>query len=374
MAKQRTRSAALFILLALLVAACSGGGSAPPDEGAGGDPLAPSEATEAGSEDETASGDMTEITLLMPAESPIEYPHRVAQALGYYEEEGLDVTVEYAGGSSEVIQQLLGGSGEIGVTCAGAIIEGLSQGFTEMRPVFNTVYGSIFGIAVPGDSDISEIADLKGKTIGISDPAGGEVPIVRGLLKEAGLSEDDVNLLPIGEATAVGARAIEQGQVDALGGSLSDFFGLTVQGVELEQIGGESIKDLPACGVVVTEDYLESERDLVEGFLRGTAKGQQFGLENFDGTVSILAEAAPEAYEDEKGPAFLEAYMPFMTPPEGEPIGTISPDSFDQYFEFAEIEKPEDLDLDEIVVDDLVEAANDYDTEEVSQDAADFEG
>lgn len=356
-------------LLALLLTACGGTGG----QQAGRGEASPEDAGAAAVETPSAAaeGDLQEVQVLLPAESPIEYPHRVAEEVGYYAEEGLATSYQYSGGSSEVIQQLIAGNGDIGVTCAGAIIEALSEGFTELRPVFNTVYGSIFGISVPEDSDINAADDLAGKTIGISDPAGGEVPIVRGILREAGLSEDDVNLLPIGEATAVGLRAIEQGQVDALGGSLSDFFGLEVQGLELRPIGGEQIADLPACGVVVTEEYLADNADVVEGFLRATAKGQQFGQESEEATLAILEQVSPEGYGGEEGRLFLEAYLPYMQPPDGEPYGGLTAESYERYFDFASIEAP-DVDLAEIVVTDFVEPANDYDPESVASDAAEY--
>jgi ABC-type nitrate/sulfonate/bicarbonate transport system substrate-binding protein len=86
-----------------------------------------------------------------------------------------------------------------------------------VRPVFTTVYGSIFGMAVPDGSDVQDPADLEGRTIGISDPAGGEVPIVR--------------------------------KVDAVGGS--DFMALRVQGLELRPVGADTIEDLVADKVAV---------------------------------------------------------------------------------------------------------------------------
>lgn len=311
---------------------------------------------------------MTEVRVLIPAESPIEYPHRVAEAEGYFEEEGIKSTYQYAGGSSEVIQQLVAGNGDVGVTCASAIVDAYAQGFTQVRPAFTTVYGSIFGMAVPDGSDVQDPADLEGQTIGISDPAGGEVPIVRGILKAAGLSDQDVNLLPIGEGTAVALKAIEDGKVDAVGGSFSDFVALRVQGLGLRPVGADTIEDLPACGVVVTEEYLQDNRDVVEGFLRGSAKGVVFGQNNPEATLEILREASPDGFEGDLGTGLVDLYMPLMAPPEGEPIGGITAESYQSYIDFVGAEAPEE-DLNDLINDDLVEAANDFDVAEVESDA-----
>jgi NitT/TauT family transport system substrate-binding protein len=306
----------------------------------------------------------TEVRVLIPAESPIEYPHRVAEAEGFFEEEGISTTYAYAGGSAEVIQQLVSGQGDIGVSCASAIVAGFEEGFTEVKPLFTTVYGSIFGMAVPADSDVTDVAQLEGRTIGISDPAGGEVPIVKGLLESAGLTEDDVKLLPIGEGTAVALRAVQNGDVDAIGGSFSDFVGLQVQGLELEYIGGDAISDLPACAVLATDDYIAENRDVVEGFLRGSAKGVLWGQQNPEETLEILREASPEGFAGDLGADMVDLYLPLMAPPDEERIGDITADSYRAYFDFVNADAPENLD--ELINDEFVEPANDFDRSEVT--------
>jgi ABC-type nitrate/sulfonate/bicarbonate transport system substrate-binding protein len=309
-------------------------------------------------------GDVGELQVLIPAESPIEYPHRVAESLGFFEEEGLRTSYQYAGGSAEVLQQLVSGRGDIGVSCASAIVAGFEEGFTEIRPVFTTVYGSIFGLAVPGDSDVTSVEELEGATIGISDPAGGEVPIVKGLLRAAGLEESDVNLLPIGEGTAVALRAVQTGQVDAIGGSFSDFVGLQVQGLELETIGDESLDELPACAVVVTDEYMAENEETVEKFLRASAKGVLWGQENPDRVLEILREASPTGYEGQQGEDLVELYLPIMAPTDEERIGDVSPESYEAYFEFIGGTPP--AGLADLIDDRFVDPANDFDRSEIA--------
>lgn len=309
----------------------------------------------------------TAVRVLFPAESPIEYPVRIADEAGYLESEGLTASFEYAGGSSEVVQQLISGNGDVGVTCTSAIVNSISQGFSEIRPVFTLVYGSIFGIAVPDGSNITDPSQLAGTTIGISDPAGGEVPIVRGILGTAGLTEDDVTLLPIGDATGVVVSALQDETVDAIGGSFSDFVAVEVQGVELETVGGDAILDLPACGVIVTEDYLEDNPDTVEAFLRATAMGVVYGQANPDATLEILRGISPDAYEGDLGARMFELYIPIMDPGDGL-VGDIDTGSYEAYFDFVGEELPEGG-LEGIIVEDYVEPANDFDRDEIVTDA-----
>lgn len=339
--KRLTGVSALTMALALTVSACGGGGGDSKD----------------------ADGNAA-VRVLIPAESPIEYPHRVAESAGFFKEEGISTTYQYAGGSAEVLQQLVAGKGDIGVSCASAIVSGFEQGFTELRPIFTTVYGSIFGLAVPEGSNVSTVKDLKGKTVGISDPAGGEVPIVKGLLASAGLSETDVKLLPIGEGTAVALRAIQKGDVDAIGGSFSDFVGLQVQGQALETIGDESLSDLPACAVLATDKYIKEHKDVVEGFLRGSAKGVVWGQENPEKVLEILREASPTGFKGQLGKDMVDLYLPIMAPKDPNAIGDISAKSYSAYFDFIGAKEPEGLS--DLISDRFISTANDFDRGEVS--------
>ncbi|KWX61373.1 ABC transporter substrate-binding protein [Mycobacterium sp. NAZ190054] len=320
--------------------------------------------TACGSDSETAETGEKQVRVLIPAESPIEYPHRVAQAQGFFEQEGLATTYAYAGGSAEVLQQLVAGQGDIGVSCASAIVASFTEGFTQVRPIFTTVYGSIFGIAVPEGSPITDPTQLAGKTIGISDPAGGEVPIVRGVLRAAGVSEDDVELLAIGEGTAVALRAIQRNEVDAIGGSFSDFVGLQVQGQNLTMLGDRSLDELPACAVLATDDYIAANPETVQGFLRASAKGVLWGQQNPAEMLEILREASPEGFAGQLGSDMVDLYLPLMAPRQNEPIGAISSDSYAAYFDFIGAEAP--ANLDELVDNQFVDAANDFDKAEVT--------
>lgn len=364
-----TRMARLTCLTAVLglLGACSSSSDGP-------GPVSPADTPSDAATDPTpgqTASDLTPLTVLLPAESPLEYPPRVAEAAGYMAAEGLTTTYQYAGGSSEVIQQLLAGNGDIGFTCSGAIVEALGRGFTELRPVFTMIYQPIFGIRVQEDSPIETIEDLAGMTVGISDPAGGEVPIVKALLRQAGIL-DQVELLAIGEEPAVTIRALENGQVDALGGSLSGFVPVLMQGVELRALEGEGVSNLPACEVVVTAETVEGRPEIIESFLRATAKGVVFGQADPDATLSILREASPDAYSGDVGEALLSQYLPVMDPPDGSPVGDISSEAFETYFDFTGAEEP-GVPLTEIVMSDFIEPANEFDEGSVAQDAEDFE-
>jgi NitT/TauT family transport system substrate-binding protein len=338
-------------VLVLLAGACGGNGEEP----AGG-------------------GEAATVTALMPINSPNVYGFKLADALGYYEDEGLDVTLEYVDGSGEAIQQLLAGQGEVAVVGTGNVIEALEQGQTDVRVIGNVNYGSVFFLTAPEDSDLRSAEDMKGKKIGISELSGGEVPVVRGILQLADLDPDtDVELVPIGTGTALAVEAIREGRVDAYGGSINDIIAVEVQGVPLVRILPEILTTLPGLPVATMEQFLSEDEDTVVGFMRATTKAQEFGQTNPDAAASILMEQDPEQFADETGKLIFEGILPLWRPPEGQLFGEQTVEQWQQFADFIEAELPEGVDLSTVIVEDIPEQANDYDHEELKQEAREYE-
>lgn len=374
--RQVSRWLITVLMLAMLVAACGDGGSGGPEETT---TTTPSEETTTPSEDTTTTEgeasttqapEPTSLRVMFPVNTPILHGFRVAEQAGYYAEEGVEVEFQFLGGGGEVVTQLLADNGDIGLIPVGSVVEAIEQGNTDLRAVWNYVYGSIFYIAVPADSDIEGAADLAGKKVGVSDLSGGEVPIVRGIISSAGLDPDeDVELVPIGEGTALTVRAVQEGQVDAFGGSINDIIALQVQGLDLRYILPDALLELPASGVVVKQSLVESQPEALAGFLRASAKGTYWGQVHPEATLCVLQEVTPEQLAEETGALILEAVLPITWSPEGTPMGFQSAETWGTFFDFIGAERP-DVDLAQIVTDDLIEQANDFDLAEVEEDAA----
>lgn len=354
----RIWSFAMVMALASLIAACGG-------EGGTDTTAAPGTTAPTGTE---APDEVVTLDVLFPVNSPILHGFRVAQEAGYYAEEGLEVNMDFLGGGAEVSAQLIAGNADLGLIPVGNVVTALEEGHTDLRAIWNEVYGSIFYIATPAGSGIESAEDLAGKKIGISDLSGGEVPIVRGIIESAGLSEDDVELIPIGEGTALAVNAIDTGQVDAFGGSVNDIIALEVQGLDLTYILPDALLQLPASGIVVKQETLDSNGDAVAGFLRASTKGFYWAQVNPEVTLEVLKKVTPEQFQEETGELIFNAVIPITWAPEGTQMGFQSPDTWGAFFDFVGAERPE-IDLSVIVTDDLIDEANDFDQAAVEEDA-----
>lgn len=328
---------------------------------------------DSGNDDNGEQDPRATLTLLypVPASLPLFPGVPIAQELGYYEEENLEVNIQGGDGGSQVVQQLLAGNTDLGVVPTGNVTEAVAQGFTNLRSLYAIFYGSIFALVVPADSDIQQAEDLEGRALGVTDLAGGELAIVRGILNSAGLQESDVEILPLGSATATVVRSLETGQVDAFASSLQDIAAMEAQGVELRTIVPEELAELPANGFVATQEYLDGNEEVVERFLRATAKGFQFARANPDAAVEIIEGAYPEFFAEPAGEFILRNYITLTEAPAGTVPGSQSPETWQAFFEFIAAEAP-DEDLTQIVPGGYAERADDYDHAEIEAQAENY--
>jgi NitT/TauT family transport system substrate-binding protein len=320
-----------------------------------------------------ATESLGEIVALLPIDSPNVYGFKLAEALGFYEREGVDVTLEYVDGSGQSMQQMLADNGDVAVVGTGTVLDALEAGNDDVRVIGNVNYGSVFFLSVPEDSDITSAEDLDGRTVGISELSGGEVPVVEGIIRSAGLEPgEDVQLVPIGTGTALAVRAIEEGQVDAFGGSVNDLIAVEVQGVTLRRILPDVLTTLPGLPVVTKQGVLDAKEDAVIAFMRATTMGQEFGLVNPDAALSILMDANPEQFTDETGELIFEAILPLWTQPEGELFGSQTVEQWEAFSEFVQAELPEGADLETVIVEEITTEANDYDHEALREEAENY--
>jgi len=228
-----------------LLAGCSGDGggstaSAPPDTAAPEDTATDTptpESTETGPEVTFNGNEELNINLSpsVPQENLyVQYGPLRDYLEGHLQEEydvpeALDASMNVGSNYSAVIQALGQGTADLAETgpfgAAVGYMTDNSEVILQRYGYGGWTYKSL--IAVPNDSDVEEVADLEGKTVGFSDPlstSGFLYPVAA--MKEAGI---DIGNLPEGngsqaafEPVFAGGHVqsynlIQQGQVDAAG-------------------------------------------------------------------------------------------------------------------------------------------------------------
>lgn len=343
-----------------------------------------------GSTGSTAPAEPQEITQLLstPGPSFANALTAIAHEVGFYEVANVVSSEEFPGSSIRALQTMAGGTGTVAAADSFAVLVGAGEGL-ELRSVYGVARGYVFGMAVNADSPIEEwsLETVRGSRIGITDFAGGEVPVLRGALARLGLAEggdDGVELVPIGGGGAETADAIESGSVDLVAASILDFEIFRAAGVDLRVITPEFIQDFPGPSFTTTPELLDGNRAGIEGLLRATAMSTVFMRANPTAAAEIAIAAAPasaEGLEVEFVVTFLEnlfvvgnEYAFDESDPNHSRLGAQEPAAFDDYQRFlleTGIENDdgttlsEEVDVEPIIDNSMIDAANDFDYAEI---------
>ncbi|MCZ7495449.1 ABC transporter substrate-binding protein [Agrobacterium rhizogenes] len=144
-------------------------------------------------------------------------PFPVAASLGFYKEEGLDVTTEnFAQGGSKVLQALVAGSTDVAVGFYDHTIQMQSQnkhvvGFVQLAR--NS--GLVLAGKNDTDFDPAKPETIKGKKVGITSPGSSSDFFIRYYMKQHNLSDNDISIIGVGSGAAAVA-ALQQGKIDLL--------------------------------------------------------------------------------------------------------------------------------------------------------------
>lgn len=143
-------------------------------------------------------------------------PLTIAEQLGYFKDEGLDVTISDFSGGSTALRAVVGGSADV---VSGAYEHTISlQGKKQFFQAF-VLQGRLpqisLGVTAARAASYKSPKDLKGMKIGVSAPGSSTNNLVNQLLVKAGLKPSDVSIVGVG--TGAGAiAAIKSGQIDAI--------------------------------------------------------------------------------------------------------------------------------------------------------------
>ena len=204
--------------------------------------------------------------------NPDHAPILVAQQIGAYAAENLDVTLIPPADATMPPKLVAAGDGDIALTAEPQFIEQVSAGLPLFR-IGALIDKPLSTLVALRGSGITKLADLRGKRIGYGS---GEVEraMVGAMLHTAGLSLDDVHMVQIGEQLTV---ALLAHQVDAV--TVYRNF----ETIELAEHGAKTIGfDYEQYGVPNFDELIFVSRAIKPGdtrfarFLRATAKGAAY--------------------------------------------------------------------------------------------------
>src|SRR5689334_6466160 len=189
----------------------------------------------------------------------------LAEDAKLFEKYGLDTKVVHARGAVPV-QALVSGSVEFGAFSGSSAIAAVLAG-SDLVLVAAKGNFAVMSFWVRRDSPIKTLANLKGKTIGVTRAGSATHTIARIALKSAGLTERDVKFLHHGGLPESFA-SLDQGIVDAsLGSPPRPGF--------RELVDLSSLIPFLQRGIELQRSFLQSRRETVVNLLKRVSRGHQ---------------------------------------------------------------------------------------------------
>ncbi|MFM1906575.1 MAG: hypothetical protein RLZZ591_252 [Pseudomonadota bacterium] len=143
-------------------------------------------------------------------------PLTIAEQLGFFRDEGLDVVLDDHNGGALALQAVLTGTADV---VAGAYEHTISQQMEKRTFQAFVMEGRApqiaLGISAKAIPDYKSLADLRGRRIGVSAPGSSTNMVANMALSRVGLKPADVHYVGVGSVGAA-INAFRSGQVDAL--------------------------------------------------------------------------------------------------------------------------------------------------------------
>jgi NitT/TauT family transport system substrate-binding protein len=255
-----------------------------------------------GSDGGTSAGGngMTDVKIAVTQWPSLQYgvPYQVGMEEGCFKKQGINITGVVAGtGGGTTVRSVLAGDlafGEAATSAivtsynAGAPLTAVSGGGQSMAP---TVW-----VTRP-DSPLKSIEDLKGHSVGYTNPGSVTQSALAMSLKAAGVSPDSVDMRATGGASE-GLTALDGGALDA-----TVFGEPPIPDPSKYKIlfrAGDLIPKLSTSMIFTNNDMIKNHPDVIKKFLAGRACGVQYMHDHPDESAAIWSKKGDISLADAK--------------------------------------------------------------------------
>ena len=157
------------------------------------------------------------LTLAVGGKNLLYYlPLTIAEQLGYFKAEGLELSIVDFAGGSQALRALVGGSADV---VSGAFEHTVNMQTKGQRLRAVVLMGRapqiVLGVNPKTMPNFKTVADLKGKKIGVTAPGSSTNVMTNFVLAKAGLKPSDVSIIGVGAGNGAVA-AMRSGQIDAI--------------------------------------------------------------------------------------------------------------------------------------------------------------
>ncbi len=249
--------------------------------------------------------DLTKVTLMLDYTPNTNHTGLyVADELGYYKEEGIDLEIIDTG-SNGVEQAVSTQAVDFGISYQENITMSNDQGLKNLKSIYAILSENTSGLISFKDKEIIKPADLKGKTY-CGWGSDVESAIVKYVAKEGDVEDKDVKIV--------------NGGTDFLRSNKDDcdyfweFKGWSGVEANLEnkEFNWISLRDLGLdwyTPIIITSDeYIKENKDVVQGFINATIKGYTYAVNNPEKASNIFLK-----YNKSYDKDFIESSQKYLS-------------------------------------------------------------
>ena len=383
---KKVLSILLVVAMLFVAAGCSGGNESAPAQGATpatdaatdanqeAQPSAPAEDTASNEGDKTLRrNEIVRVGFTASVAGFTWSPLLIADVLGYFDQEGIDVVFEQSY-SSSATRMVAANQVEFSTPGPHLTAAGIASGM-DIISVFQWFPVDIFGFAVMNGSDMQSVADLSGKKIGTMTPTTKNQVIP--ILEAAGVDPSTVEMIPVSDARV---QQLTEGTVDAVWTWDGEWQQWKAEGMDIRYLSGQDYYKSSSNSIITSTQLVNEYPELVEGFSRALAKGSYFCYKNPRAAADIIITNWTSLLVDlDTAEEIVKTAVNFMTGGadvmEGNTIGQHDAAAWElmmkDYVKMGIV--PEAVPIEKCYTNQFIEAANDWDRAEVDADAANYQ-
>jgi putative hydroxymethylpyrimidine transport system substrate-binding protein len=245
--------------------------------------------------------------------NPDHGPIIVAQELGYFADQGLEVEVIAPADPADPPKLVAAGKADLAISYQPQLHLQVAEGLP-LKRVGTLVATPLNCLLVLEDGPINTPADLKGGKIGFS-VAGVEEALLVAILEKYGVGFDEVELVNVNWSLS---QSLMSGQVDAVIGAYRNF---ELNQMEIEEVPGKCFyieeEGVPTYDELIYVANPETmDADMTRRFLRATELATQYIVNNPEKSWEIFSGTSPELQDRLNAMAWVDTLPRFALRPE----------------------------------------------------------
>ncbi|HRL22887.1 ABC transporter substrate-binding protein [Alcaligenes sp. SDU_A2] len=242
------------------------------------------------------------LTIAVGGKALIYYlPLSIAEAKGFFNDEGLEVKVADFAGGSKALQAVVGGSADVVSGAFEHTINLQSKGqFYRAFVQQGRAPAIVLAVSKKTMPDYKSPADLKGKKIGVTAPGSSTNMMVNFFLEQHGLKPSDVAFIGVG-AGAGAVTAMRTGQVDAMA-NLDPVIGTLVKDDAIQIIADtRTVADtkkifggnMPSACLYASQEFLDKNPKTAQALANAIVRADKWIQAN---DADTIAKTVPASY------------------------------------------------------------------------------